>query len=279
MHLAREIVQGKTTLTPSEIDHLCAKLWDLYSDEPNIVETPDQDAYYIGDLHGDLRSAELVRDRILQKRASSFIFLGDYVDRGPAQIETINLVMALAIENSSRVLMIRGNHESREVSSRYGFRDAVLDQYSKETYDTYCNAFKVLPLAGFTRSGVFACHGGIPEGVNSLEEIQKLNRMYEDFTSPTLWQLVWNDPADDPSRFRPSLRGGNSRYFGAIAFREFTKATGIARFIRAHEVFQSGYKTFFGGKLVSVFSTSYNRGIQPRILRLDSDTKITPIDL
>ena len=279
MHLAREIVKGKTTLTPSEINELCARIWDLYSNEPNIVETRDQEVYYIGDLHGDLKSTELIRDRILEKPGASFVFLGDYVDRGPKQIETINLVMALAIENSSRVIMIRGNHESREVSSRYGFRDTVLDQFSKDIYDTYCNVFRVFPVAGLSRSGVFSCHGGIPEGVTSLEEIQELDRMHEDFPSPTLWQLVWNDPADDPSRFRPSRRGGNSRYFGAIAFREFTKATGIKRFIRAHEVFKNGYKTFFGGKLISVFSTPYSRGIQPKILRLEADTTVTPIDL
>jgi diadenosine tetraphosphatase ApaH/serine/threonine PP2A family protein phosphatase len=175
--------------------------------------------------------------------------------------------------------MIRGNHESRAVSSRYGFKDTVFDQYSKEVFDTYCNAFKVLPVGGLSRSGVFSCHGGIPEGVSSIEEIQELDRMDEDFPSPTLWQLVWNDPVDDHSRFRPSMRGGNSRCFGVIAFREFTKATGIKRFIRAHQVFNNGYKTFFGGKLVSVFSTPYRKDIRPKILRLEADTKVTPIDL
>jgi diadenosine tetraphosphatase ApaH/serine/threonine PP2A family protein phosphatase len=139
--------------------------------------------------------------------------------------------------------------------------------------------FQFLPIGGLSRTGVFSCHGGIPEGVSSITEIQELDRINEDFPSPTLWQIVWNDPTDNHSRFSPSIRGGNSRYFGAIAFREFTKAAGIKKIIRAHQVFSRGYKVFFGGGLVSVFSTPYNRGIEPKILRLDEDTQITPIDL
>lgn len=279
MHPAKDVIHGQIRLDSEEIEQLCHVIESNYHSQSNMIDIPAYNVYFIGDLHGDLDSATRVRDLVLGDKDAFFVFLGDYADRGPHQIETVNLVMSLAIEYPNRVVMLRGNHESRSVASVYGFGDVVTRRFGTPLFDTYCRMFAVLPFVGLSKTGVFACHGGVPEGVRELEDIQSIDRRHEDFVDPVLWQLVWNDPTESQMRFAPSLRGGNSKYFGRIAFDEFAESLAINRFIRAHEVYPEGFKEFFNGRLVSIFSTSYGIGVQPKVLYIRSGTKAQPLPI
>ena len=160
------------------------------------MEIPPRNVIFVGDLHGELESILSVQKLISKYKTHAFVFLGDYADRGPAQIETINLVMALALNEPERILMLRGNHESDKVAQKYGFYTEVTRTFSFDVYSKYLEVFQVLPMAVYNSEGVFACHGGIPEGVSSIEEIQICNRMNYDFPNDILFQLAWNDPKE-----------------------------------------------------------------------------------
>ncbi|MFQ5832856.1 MAG: metallophosphoesterase [Candidatus Thorarchaeota archaeon] len=271
MQIAKDVIAGRTKLTVEEIQKLIAGVTNLYAEKPNIVETPSQNTIYVGDLHGNLMSTQAIRDTFLKSPEYSLVFLGDYADRGMNQIETFNLVISMAIQHPKRVLMLRGNHESKMVARMYGFYDVVKSQYSTKLFDNYCEVFKALPLAGLSSSGVFCCHGGVPEGVRSREQILSIDRHSIDLENPIAFQLVWNDPVEADFHFGSNMRGGGTRTFGRLAFSEFVKNLGIRLMIRAHEVFQNGYKRFFEGKLISVFSTPYNGRVSPKVIRLQDD--------
>ena len=49
-----------------------------------------------------------------------YLFLGDFVDRGYNSIETFQLMLALKVRYPDRIHMLRGNHESRQITSVYG---------------------------------------------------------------------------------------------------------------------------------------------------------------
>ncbi|MBV8425996.1 MAG: serine/threonine protein phosphatase [Hyphomicrobiales bacterium] len=79
------------------------------------VFPPGQRVYAVGDIHGrvDLlsRMLDLIRTHEAKapSAASTMVFLGDYVDRGPSSREVIDRLLAFGKEHRSVFLM--GNHE------------------------------------------------------------------------------------------------------------------------------------------------------------------------
>lgn len=279
MDAVQSILNGKTNVDAEEIVRMLGMLKDDYRSKPNVVEIPSSNLIFVGDLHGELDSVFQVQRLFSKYKTHSFIFLGDYGDRGPAQIETVNTVMALALSEPERVLLLRGNHESDEVAQRYGFYTEVTRQHSFELYNKYLEMFQVLPVAAISLGFIFACHGGIPENVTSVQDIQECNRMNPNFPDDIIFQIAWNDPKDADFRFAANSRGMNVRSFGRLAFEEFTRNLDVQLMVRAHEVFPEGVRTFFDGRLYSVFSATYRGLASPKVLRVGSNlqTEVIPL--
>ena len=86
--------------------------------------------YVFGDFHGNIQDL-LAFSRILwplgmHLTPGSFLFLGDYVDRGAYSIEVLTYLFAQKIMLPDKVFLLRGNHELRAVNISNPSKSALL---------------------------------------------------------------------------------------------------------------------------------------------------------
>ena len=99
---------------------LCSKVKEIFAAEENISNLSSP-ITLVGDVHGqfyDVIEAFRVGGDVPD---TNYLFLGDYVDRGPNSVETITLLFLLKLRYPQRICLIRGNHETRQITAIYGF--------------------------------------------------------------------------------------------------------------------------------------------------------------
>ncbi len=238
-----------------------------FSEIPHLleVEDPSWPVLFVGDTHGDLESAVRAKE-LADEKGASVVFLGDYVDRGPNQVETLAFVLAWRQVEPERVVILRGNHESPITNPYYGFLRAVVDLYDKQVYDQAARTFAQLPYAARIGGEVLAIHGGVSRGIRRRGEIANLPKGDLNPDHPVALQLLWNDPDESVEDFAPSVRGPGVLRFGRRAFRDFMGNSRLRLLVRAHEFFPEGVRTFFEGRLLSVFSCRFYGGTPAAVL-------------
>ncbi|KAH9254474.1 hypothetical protein BASA81_007587 [Batrachochytrium salamandrivorans] len=257
------------------IKEICIRVREILLAENNVLEVPSP-VTIVGDIHGqfyDLREMFRVGG---YPPETTYLFMGDYVDRGYFSVETLLLLFAFKVRYPKRVYLIRGNHETRQITQVYGFFDECMHKLgSAEIWSLCTNAFDCLALAAVVGSGSgearFSVHAGLTPSCDSVDQIRALERVCEVPHEGPMCDLLWSDPEDIQGGWGISPRGAGYIY-GEEIVSQFNHMNSIKQITRSHQLVMTGYKEMFNKGLVTVWSAPnycYRCGNAAAVLELD----------
>ncbi|BFU24633.1 Ser Thr protein phosphatase putative [Entamoeba histolytica] len=259
-HLSREGL-----LHPDCAKRIITEATNILKQEPNMIEG-QAPVIIVGDLHGQFYDMLTIFDvRPPENEENTFIFLGDYVDRGSFSTEIILYLCACKINYPHRFFLLRGNHESRIMSENMTFASEFTRKYqSNELLELVYTLFDSFPIAvrvGTKELGDFlCCHGGISPDMTNICDYNSINRFIEPPNNGPLSDILWADPLDEPPEedldsesaenwldidFIENTSRMTSFLFGAKSLIPFLETNNLTCVVRAHQVMEEGYKLHY----------------------------------
>ncbi|KAF7637963.1 Serine/threonine-protein phosphatase [Meloidogyne graminicola] len=232
----------------------------VFQSQPMLVEVPPP-VTICGDIHGQYSDLLRIFDTIGYPPATNYVFLGDYVDRGSHNLETIALLFCYKIKYPKNFYLLRGNHETSITNAIYGFQQEIARRYGDHRKDingmwgAFNIVFSQMPIAGLIGGRILCMHGGLSPNLTSLDQIRQLPRGWYDppNNQGIMMDLLWADPDSRITGWQTSPRGC-SYLFGDDVIIQMTALLNIDMVVRAHQVVQDGYEINGTQKLVTVFS-------------------------
>merc|ERR1712010_285273 len=102
-----------------KIRMLCSRAKAIFLEEESLLRI-NAPTKIVGDIHGQYCDLLRIFDFVGKPDQHSFLFMGDYVDRGKQGLECICLLLAYKIKYPKTFFMIRGNHEQANINRLYG---------------------------------------------------------------------------------------------------------------------------------------------------------------
>jgi len=257
--------EEQEVLSQDEAIAIITKADKVLRQEPNLVQLDTQttpNIVVVGDIHGqfyDLRNMiKLVGEPGKGKGKATYLFLGDFVDRGDWGCEVMLYLLSLKFRFPGHVWLLRGNHEARTVSSYFGFKEECERKYGLAVFNRFTEMFQALPIAATVETPAgkwLALHGGISPNVRTLEQFIEFDRFAEPAMNGFLCDILWSDPVKDTHEdgqiqtladflsidFLPNPQRGCSYRYGFRAIVSFLAQNGLVGLMRAHEVQEEGY--------------------------------------
>ena len=264
----KEHFRHQGTLSFTDAIDIIEKAKSIMIREPNIVRL-DAPIIAVGDIHGQYYDLlNLLEEGGAPGTQETYLFLGDYVDRGSFSCEVMLLLLSLKIKFPEKIWLLRGNHECNTVSGHFGFKQECKVKYGVNVYYKFLLCFQTMPIAALISTAygdIFACHGGISPTLKTLDDIEKLDRFVEPESDLSLLDILWSDPITDDQvegmteeeynafiqlDFKYNPMRGCSYCFGYKALKEFLDRNKLVCLVRAHEVQKDGYKKHYDSIVV-----------------------------
>lgn len=240
----------------------------------------------VGDIHCDFASLSTLYKKLSSDRnydyvkKGYFVFLGDYIDRGHNMLKTILLLLLIKKKMGDRCILLRGNHElifcqdgilksyvdpsetADELNGKFAKKQVFL-----ESFANYFNKLPTYCIVSVQEKNILLVHGSIPKDEfteagayidTPTGEIKFSKEPPEDidsFRRRMLLSMLWGDPKEVKRKLQIARE---SRFeFGNEQFNTFMTNSKLNVLIRSHEPEKEGLKTFFDGRLHTIFSSGH----------------------
>lgn len=256
-------------LIEESIDVLWKSSGNFVFHEPGVVEIKrGVNLHIIGDLHGDIHSLLNILEKkyeFLKEDSHVFVFLGDYVDRGDYQVETLAAILYLKTKYEDKFILLRGNHEPPAwlIPHPHDFPSILAAKYGDkggELYSLFQKLFEKLPLVAYVQGELLMLHGGPPVKVLETDSFRDAFSLDSKVFHPKIIEeVLWNDPIDLNVDFLESPRGAGRLYGKKVTARALNLIRG-KYIVRSHEV-AYGYNTSHEGLVITVFDAAIPYGL------------------
>jgi len=156
-----ETLRSGKHLSEHDLRRVCELVKEILVEESN-VQPVSSPVTVCGDVHGQFDDLlELFRTGG-EIPSTNYIFMGDFVDRGHNSVETFELLLCLKAKYPDCITLLRGNHESRQITQVYGFYEECVRKYGNPNPWKYCTeVMDYLNLCAVIDGKVFCVHGGL----------------------------------------------------------------------------------------------------------------------
>ncbi|CAP39475.2 Protein CBG22959 [Caenorhabditis briggsae] len=200
-------IKNDQIYTKFELFSLIDLIIDEFRKEPTLAEISPP-VRIVGDIHG--QHDDLVRLLNCKNEGNT----ASIDDRKPSYAFSTKKIpnfqnFVFQILFPKQYVLLRGNHETKVINFRYGFRHEILRRLTskrdaQEVWERFNDAFSFMPLACLVGHKILCMHGGISPDLVSLDAIRMIQRPLIDVNHNRLAQdLLWADP-EDFERMLPS---------------------------------------------------------------------------
>jgi len=266
-------VKSGGILPERDLRLLCEKIKEILIEESN-VQPVSAPVTICGDIHGQFHDLLALFEKGGEIPDTRYVFMGDFVDRGFNSVETFQLLLCLKLKYPNCITLLRGNHETRGVTSVYGFYEETMRKYGNANPWKYCTeVFDYLGIGAVIEGKIFCIHGGLSPQIKTLDQIRLIDRRMEVPHEGPFSDLMWSDP-EEIETWAVSPRGAGY-LFGHRVTSEFNQINDLDLVARAHQLVMDGFKYWFKeSNLVTVWSAPnycYRCGNVASILQINSD--------
>jgi diadenosine tetraphosphatase ApaH/serine/threonine PP2A family protein phosphatase len=258
-HFIESLKSGRL-LNYIEIKFICEEAKKIFKEEQNVINlsTP---LTICGNIKGQFNNLLEIFKISGDIPETNYLFLGGYSN----SLEAISLLFCLKVRYPKRITLLRGLNEDFAYCQYYGFYEEAKRKYgNEEIFKIICEVFNYIPLAAIINNKVFCVYGGLSPDLETIEEINKIDRFVYIDKNDNILGLIINSPVEysywEYLYFYNINNGwiqapkGRDYYFLEEVTERFEKKNQIDLIICGGQYMEDGFRFFHNNKLISLFS-------------------------
>ena len=257
-----ESLKSVNLLNYIEIKFVSEKAKKIFKEEQNVVNISPP-LTICGNIKGqfsNLLEIFKISGDILE---TNYLFLGGY----SKSLEVISLLFCLKVRYPKPITLLKGLIEDFAYCQYYGFYEEAKRKYgNEEIFKIICEVFNYMPLAAIINNDIFCIYGGLSPDLETIEEINKIDRFIFIDKNDNILGLIANSPIEysyyeflylyniNNGWMQDPISRGRNYYFLEEVTERFEKKNKIDLIICGGQYMEDGFRFFHNNKLISLFS-------------------------